>query len=179
MPPLGQGRSPASLLELEPSLHGPEGAFSDDQLWSGCFSDPAEDRAGVAPPSALGRSPRDQGVGSRTVPPPFFVGSKTIAFATTANIHGSNPEGIVVVVTVRVDGTGLRVVPAPAPSAAGSVVPTFAVTGARPTATAIGLPGPAVNSSQPVPIREVALVDGRRLLQLTNFRRFETGIHPS
>lgn len=119
------------------------------------------------------------GGGTRTVGPPWFVDNETIAFGTTAELNGETPEGIPVGVTVRVDGTGLRVFPLTATSAAGSVVPIFAVTGARPNVTTLNPPGPALNSSQPAPIREVFLVDGTRLLQLTNFRRFDTGIYPT
>jgi hypothetical protein len=118
--------------------------------------------------------PVDGEGGSRSVQPPFFVDSETIVFATRANVDGKNPEGIVVVVTMRIDGTGLRVFPAPAPSAAGAAVPIFTVTGGRAIAAQVALPGPAVNSSQPAPINEIVLVNGTRLLQLTNFRRFDT-----
>jgi len=123
----------------------------------------------------LPSGPTWEGGGNRTVGPPWFIDNETIGFGTTAKIDGENPEGTPVGVTVRVDGTGLRVFPLPSPAAAGSVVPVFAVTGARPAVTVVGLPGPAVNSTPPAGIREVLLVDGTRLLQLTNLRRFDTG----
>jgi hypothetical protein len=108
-----------------------------------------------------------------------FLDDRTIAFASAADPDGLNPGGQLAVFTIRTDGTGLHVFPLPAAAAlAGSrVVPVFEVAGGPSSVHPITLsaPGVPVNASAiTVGVLEVYVVDGRNVLQLTNFRRADT-----
>jgi hypothetical protein len=108
---------------------------------------------------------------------PRFLNSETISFLTFANPNGLNPAGDFLPFSVKTDGTGLRAAPAPVVVPGSRVVPIFQVTGGgrnRQPLT-LSLPGSPVNP-RPLSsdIREVFLLDGKTLLQLTNFRRADT-----
>jgi hypothetical protein len=120
---------------------------------------------------------------SPTILAPTFADNETIAFGTFADPDGSNPDGKVVVFTVKTRAPfELKRGTDPVASVGAVIVPIFAITGARPFATLLGLSGVPANDvlSFNDIIREVFLIDGRNLLQLTNFGRedtnFATGI---
>jgi len=110
---------------------------------------------------------------------PAFVNNRTIAFASFANPNGLNAKGDLRVFTTRTNGTGLRLVPIPAPAAVpgGRIIPVFQITGAGAglhpfTMSLPGLPENANPFSSS--ILEVYVLGGQNLLQLTNFRRADT-----
>jgi hypothetical protein len=106
---------------------------------------------------------------------PRFVTNDRIAFGTYANPDGRHPG--FAYFTVGTDGSRLRSVPLPVASPESHVVPRFGISGTR-RATLLGetLPGMPVNATPgfPATIAEVFLLEGPRLLQLTNFRRNDT-----
>jgi hypothetical protein len=100
----------------------------------------------------------------------FFLDDKRISFATTANVEGQNPGHRGISVLVRLDGTVLYISPSFAQSG-GDLIPRFAVRGARG-----GIAGPVVEERERVVTREVYFWSpGRQVLQLTNFKRLDTG----
>ena len=106
---------------------------------------------------------------------PGFVDDETVAFLSVANPDGLNPNADAAIFTVKTDGSLLRRLPVPMVVPGSVIVPAFAITGPRPTATLFFLPGEPVN----IPgtrggIVEVFTVDGDNLLQLTNFHRSDT-----
>ncbi len=107
---------------------------------------------------------------------PRFVDNETIAFKTTLNADGLHPEGRDFTFTVRADGTDLSAVPLPVVVPGGIIDPTFVIIGDQPVATILLLAGVAENPHEDFTvIREVFLLDGANLLQLTNFGRVDTG----
>jgi hypothetical protein len=108
---------------------------------------------------------------------PRFLTNETISFFTVANPDGLNPAGDFVAFSVKTDGTGLRKLPAPVVVPGSRVVPIFQVTGggANRAPLTLSLPGSPVNPNPFLAaIQEVFLLDGKNLLQLTNFRRADT-----
>jgi len=109
-----------------------------------------------------------------------FVDDRTIAFYSFANPDGLNPNSEFAIFTVKIDGTGLRKVPTP-PSIPpdGHIVPTFEVTGRGMSLALVAVPGRPVNWVDYSPLRqtihEVFSVGRRNVVQLTNFRREDTG----
>jgi hypothetical protein len=109
---------------------------------------------------------------------PFFLDDQTVAFGTDANIDGANPEGEWIGATVKRDGSSLKVLPEVALPGS-QINPTFIITGDRPAAVGLAVPGEPVNhppDSGLTSIFEVFLVDGDNVLQLTDFHRADTGI---
>jgi hypothetical protein len=111
--------------------------------------------------------------------PVVFVDDRTIAFSTSANPDGLNPEGAFLLMTIKTDGSDLEV-PLPIPIALpGSQIELrFIITGDRPQGLNVVMPGepsnPEVSPGLPG-IREVFVIDeDRNALQLTNFRRKDT-----
>jgi len=109
---------------------------------------------------------------------PHFIDEQTIIFNSSANPDGLNPEGAYRPMTIKTDGSHLEV-PLPIPIALpGSMLdPRFVITGDRPQALTVLLPGEPVNPVVGVPpeIYEVFVIDeGKNVLQLTNFHRSET-----
>lgn len=103
---------------------------------------------------------------------PRFVDNETIAFRRDSISPGLPPEGGVF--TVRTDGTDLSAVPLPVVLPGSRIEPNFVITGDQPAAATYFLEGAAVNPHDGFgAIREVFLVDGTNLLQLTNFRRID------
>jgi len=103
---------------------------------------------------------------------PRFVDDKTIAFRTTLNADGLHPEGGLF--TVGTDGKKLKAVQLPVVLPGSRIEPNFVITGDQPAAATYFLDGTAVNPREGNVIREVFLVDGTNLLQLTNFQRTDT-----
>jgi hypothetical protein len=107
---------------------------------------------------------------------PSFLDSETVAFFTSANPEGLNPAGELLLFSVKTDGTGLRKLPAPVVVPGSRVVPIFQVTGGgRKLPLSLLLPGSPVNPNPFLStIAEVFLLNGKNLLQLTDFRRADT-----
>ena len=107
---------------------------------------------------------------------PFFIDNQTIGFFTFANPDGLNPAGNLAPFTVSlIDGT-LKAVPLPVALQGSQIDFTFAITGDKPAAIMLPVPGEPKNH---IPgrtgIREVFAIDGSNEIQLTNFQREETG----
>jgi hypothetical protein len=106
---------------------------------------------------------------------PSFVDEETIAFPSVSNPDGLNPTGFDAFFTIATDGTGLTTLPIPVVVPGSQIVPNFVITGPRPSANLFLLPGVPVNAhSSDEAIAEIFVVEGMNLLQLTNFRRFDT-----
>jgi len=122
--------------------------------------------------------PAGQSVNAPTVFAPRFLDERTIRFYASANPDGSNPQGIYLTMTIKVDGSGFEVpLPVPVALPGGTIELRFVITGDRPQAVAVIVPGPPTNpfGSSPPNTWEMFLVDeGRNILQLTNFRRTDT-----
>jgi hypothetical protein len=105
---------------------------------------------------------------------PSFLDNRTIVFYSGFFLRGgSNLSAF----QVRTDGSGLREISVPTPVPGAHIVPQFTVTGARSHVVQVTFPDrPAVN---PVPgadaVSELFLIDGKNLLQLTDFGRIDTG----
>lgn len=110
---------------------------------------------------------------------PAFLDDRTIVFFSVANPDGLNPSGDLVVFTVSRDGTNLKQVPPPITLPGSRLLPSFSITGTNRFLFRQVLPGPAVNGDalgEPgAPILEIFVSDGKNVLQLTNFRRVDTG----
>ena len=111
---------------------------------------------------------------------PSFLTGDTIGFYSFANPEGLNPQEQLTAFTVRIDGTGLRALPSPVVGSDSHVVTSFAVEGSGGRLATLVLPGTPVN---PYPgasgffgslINEVFFVNGRHLVQLTDFHRVDT-----
>jgi hypothetical protein len=111
--------------------------------------------------------------------PPFFLDDRSLQFGSRAP-HQLNPEATYRLFTMNIDGTELRPVPPPIAIPGSDVVPAFSIT--RPIAsgnlTSLDMPGTPVNAVPEQPtwgILEVFVVGPDHVLQLTNFRRNDTG----
>jgi len=106
---------------------------------------------------------------------PRFLDDDTIVFFTQANPDGLHPGGAFF--TVNTDGTGLKALPTAVALPGGQIVPRFDITGGRTEVLTLDLAGTPENSiaNFPLAIFEVFILDGKKLLQLTNFRRVDTG----
>jgi hypothetical protein len=131
-----------------------------------------------------------------TVQNPRFIDDRTIAFLTSANpVTSANPDGLnpecgtsanpnglnpgcsFLLMTIKTDGSGLEVpVPILVPLPGSTVELRFVITGDRPAAIGITVPGePITNPQLGSQINEVFVIDQQKnVLQLTNFRRAET-----
>jgi hypothetical protein len=106
---------------------------------------------------------------------PSFADNETVAFLSIANPDGLNPNGDAAIFTVKIDGAGLKKLPVPIVAPGSQIVPVFSITGPRPSAALFFLPGDPVN----IPgtrggVVEVFAVEGKNVLQLTNFHRSDT-----
>jgi hypothetical protein len=112
-----------------------------------------------------------------TVANPRFLDERTIGFFSSANPDGLNPEGIYLQMTAKTDGSGLEVpLPIPVALPGGTIDLRFVITGDRPQAMIVIVPGKPTNDPPVWPqIWEIFVVDeGKNILQLTNFRRGDT-----
>jgi len=105
---------------------------------------------------------------------PGFIGTRTILF-----LRFSEPPGVFVTLTVdSVTGEvgDVRTVALPG----GTLIPVFQIVGAQWRAVYEDLPGEAINRDPPnwSGVREVFVVDGPTVLQLTDFRRVDTSADP-
>jgi hypothetical protein len=116
---------------------------------------------------------------------PAFEDDDTVRFFSRANPDDLNREGTWRSFTVKTDGTGLTVLPAPVLLPGSRVVPSFFITGPV-TGSDITdvelLDKPPVNPNSYYPpgppfnvVYELFLVSPDQVLQLTNFGRTETG----
>ena len=97
---------------------------------------------------------------------PRFVDNRTILFFTYAGT--TKPEGDQLFFTVKTDGTDLRKAPLPIAVEGSKVGGSFAINGDRPSILTMILPGTPPDGSSGG-ISEVFILDGKDLLQLTNF----------
>lgn len=103
---------------------------------------------------------------------PRFVDDETVVFFTYTDADGQHPDGGYF--TVRKNGTGFRAIPTPVALPGSRVLPTFDIGGKGTNVLGVLLPG--VPTDRPgSSFRELFLLDGKNLLQLTNFRRTDTG----
>jgi hypothetical protein len=111
---------------------------------------------------------------------PFFIDERTIGFHASANPDGLNPEGALLPMTIKTDGSHLEVpLPIPVPLAGSTVEVRLVITGDRPQAIFVVVPGEPINdpplTSLPKEITEIFVFDEKQnILQLTNFRRADT-----
>src|SRR5262245_44100353 len=113
---------------------------------------------------------------------PAFVDDDTVVFQTFVDPEGSNPDHRLAAFSVRIAGSGLKAVPTPIAATGSEVVPSFGVFGGgRTNLLRLPLPGIPVIPPNPdlpdtdFPITEAFLqAPGKRLVQLTNFRRVDT-----
>ncbi len=122
--------------------------------------------------------PAGYSVNAPTVAGPQFIDERTISFYSSGNPDGLNPEGIYLLMTIRVDGSGFDV-PLPVPVALGGsqIELRFVITGDRPQAILVIVPGTPTGglSGYRQEISEVFVIDeGKNILQLTSFRRNDT-----
>ncbi|MBZ5559304.1 MAG: hypothetical protein LAO77_18685 [Acidobacteriia bacterium] len=106
---------------------------------------------------------------------PAFIDNQTIGFFTDA--YGLTPTGNLAPFTVSLSDGTVKAAPLPVTLPDSQIIPTFFITGDKPTAIVLGVPGKPQNEFPGVAnlITEVFAVDGPNLLQLTNFRRVDTG----
>jgi hypothetical protein len=101
---------------------------------------------------------------------PRFVRDDTILFVSSSNPEGLNPEAAYDFFTVNTDGSSIREVGTPVASAGSQVNPQFVIAGGG--TNLMNLAFVDVDGSS---FQEVFILDGKRLLQLTSFRRPDTG----
>jgi hypothetical protein len=102
---------------------------------------------------------------------PRFVRDDTILFVSSSNPEGLNPEAAYDFFTVKTDGSDIREVGTPIASAGSEVDPKkFVIAGGG--TNLMNLAFADVDGSR---FQEVFILDGKRLLQLTGFRRPDTG----
>ncbi len=121
--------------------------------------------------------PTGSSVNAPTIWNPRFIDERTISFLASANPDGLNPEGALLQMTIRTDGSGLEVpLPIPVALPGGTIDLRFVITGDRPQAMIVIVPGEPINDPPVLPqIWEIFVADeGRNILQLTNFRRSDT-----
>jgi hypothetical protein len=176
--PSPNSRAPQLALNLIADIvFGPDGrtiAFTDDG--------PGPDGRMTAQVFTLdvvsGRRRQVTSLPSGARPPPAqvatrvgrFIDEHTLAFATYA--LGGETESVY---AIGADGTGLRSLDVPIPLPGASPVPSFAVTGERQRLLTFELPATAENVDESTTkVHEAFLLDGRRLLQLSSFRRVDT-----
>jgi hypothetical protein len=106
-----------------------------------------------------------------------FIDNETVLFGTYADADGAHPGGESFnYFRVKIDGTGLRAVATPVALPGSRVEPIFQIAGGAGNVASLLLPGMAMNPLLGLAsIFEVFLIDGKNLLQLTNFRRIDTG----
>ena len=98
-----------------------------------------------------------------------FLDSRTIGFSS-----GPTDTDTFTAFQVKTDGRGFKEIPAITLSGGARVVSEFAITGTRPHVVAVAVPSEPPDMFGTLP-REIVLVDGKNLLQLTKFGRQDTG----
>jgi len=113
---------------------------------------------------------------------PNFPDDNTIQFFSRANPDGLNAEGAPREFTVKTDGTGLTILPAPVARSGSQVVQTFSITipVGNAEVTTLLLRGTPVNPNPCNPpfyntiLPDVFVLSPDHILQLTNFHRIDT-----
>jgi hypothetical protein len=100
---------------------------------------------------------------------PRFVDNDTILVSSSANPDGLNPDGHYTGFRINTDGTGLRVLDTPVASATGRADPRFVVAGGGTNLINLSFP-PGLDELY----QELFVIEGNRLLQLTDFHRRDT-----
>ena len=109
---------------------------------------------------------------------PVFTDNQSVTFLTYADVNGENPQHHKISVSVKTDGTGdLTVGPLAVAIRGSQLVTIFHITGSDVGAALLTRPGTPLNPPPLTvpPIEELFAVSGDDILQLTNFRRWETG----
>jgi hypothetical protein len=110
---------------------------------------------------------------------PCFAPDGRITFQSFGNLDGSNRDGNLTNFIMNPDGSDLKSVPPPVELPGSHVVATFGITGASVGRSAVALSRAGVPPKNPTgfgdPTAEIFLVDGKKILQLTNFQRVDTG----
>jgi len=122
-------------------------------------------------------APVDDPFHTPSVVNPQFINNQTIAFFTFAKPDRLNPNGKFVPFTVRSDGSEEPKAAPVALTLPGGVDFIPVITGDKPAAVNLNLPGEAHNANAfpgVTAITEVFAIDGPNLLQLTNFQRVDT-----
>ena len=123
--------------------------------------------------------PHDTAPGTFLTAYPRFIDDETVLFFTFVDPDGSNPTHDFAAFTVRIDGSEFKRKPDDTPllgAPGGRVLPVFGVTQLATDIFTLRVPGTPVNpTAQADPIAEVFVQDGKNILQLTNFRRVDTG----
>jgi len=157
---------------------------SPDGRWL-ALSDLGEDRAGHEAPQIFLLDPRSgkrkqityqsrqPTVGDAVIEFIGFLNAKTIFF-----YNGFPSQGTARGHLVHTDGRGvIEDLATPTVNPEGRIVADFEVTSSQPRVILVTFPAPAPNGPH---VDEVVLIDGHRLLQLTNFKRYDTGFgYPS
>jgi hypothetical protein len=97
---------------------------------------------------------------------PRFVDNDTILVTSSVDPDGLNPNGYFTGFVINTDGTGLQILATPVPPAGGRADPRFVVAGGGTNLINLAFSDSAY--------QEVFIVDGQRLLQLTDFHRIDT-----
>ena len=106
-----------------------------------------------------------------------FLDNETIGFLSFGNAGGPGLHNS----RLFAVGTGgshqLRLIDSPVRAPGGTLLPIFGITGTRPQAAPLELEGDPINGpcGSGCTIGEMFLFDGVNVLQLTNFRRYDTG----
>jgi hypothetical protein len=110
-----------------------------------------------------------------------FVDDETILFFTKSNPDGLHPY--LFPYRVKTDGSSFAPIPTPFAQPGATVIPDFTVVGDRTHLVGVFLPADPVNGPPPASsqeqigrpfVQEVFVVGGKNLLELTNFRRWDT-----
>jgi hypothetical protein len=102
---------------------------------------------------------------------PSFRGNRTVVFGA-----GLADQGTFKTFQINTDGSGLKEIPASTLTAGARIVPQFTVfSGARSYVALVNLPDEQPVNPPPDYTVELFLVDGKNLVQLTNFGRSDTG----
>src|SRR5262249_52007671 len=112
---------------------------------------------------------------------PRFIDDRTLLFQTFTDpiidsVH-LNAEHDFAAFTVKIDGSGLKLVPKPAIPTSSHVVPSFGVVGPGTNALRVAVPEKPTGRfrcQQGFPVTEIFLQGGKDLLQLTKFGRVDT-----
>src|SRR5262249_27115393 len=112
---------------------------------------------------------------------PRFIDDRTLLFQTFTDpiidsVH-LNAEHDFAAFTVKIDGSGLKLVPKPAIPTSSHVVPSFGVVGPGTNALRVAVPEKPTGRfrcQQGFPVTDIFLQGGKDLLQLTKFGRVDT-----
>ena len=104
---------------------------------------------------------------------PLFVDGDTIVFFTYADLDGAHPDGGWF--RIHRDGSGLEAAATPIAIPGSQLEATFEIGGGGTNLLRVPLPGTPIDNPTLSSFFELFVLDGRRVLQLTDFRRTDTG----